>query len=69
MSSVVICSVKNKILVEKCNPVRMECPVRDMMRLKYPVLNDIAYLTACLVAWEHSFSTNIKSLTGLQRNI
>jgi hypothetical protein len=65
MNSVVKCSVRNKMLVEKCISEGAECPVRDIIRLGYPFSNNIAYLTARPIAWKHSFSTNIKSLTGL----
>ena len=64
MNSVVKCSVRNKILVEKCMSRGAECPVRD---IAYPFSNNIAYpwartsLTARPIAWKHSFSTNIKS--------
>ena len=69
MNSVVNCSVRNKMLVEKCIYRGEECPVRDKIWLEYPFSDNIAYLTARPIAWKHSFSTNIKSLTGLQRNI
>jgi len=65
MNSVVNCSVRNKMLVEKCISRGADCPVRDIIRMEYLFSNNIAYLTARPIAWKHSFSTNIKSLTGL----
>jgi len=62
---VVKCSVRNKMLVEKCISIGVECPVRDIIWFKNPFSNKVTYLTARSIAWEQSFSTNIKSLTGL----
>jgi hypothetical protein len=65
MNSAVICSVRNKILVERCTNGHAKCPVRDIIWSENPFSTHAAYLTARPVAWKHSFSTNIKSLTGL----
>jgi hypothetical protein len=69
MNSVVNSSVRNKILVENGYYRAIGRPVRDEMLVENGNFYHISSLRDAALCVNTSFSTNIKSLTGLHRDI